>query len=139
MLNKISELAKTNKKISDFHLRSGSDISYRALGDIVMEPNSQVEDKDLQELLKSNCSEIEIKKFLPALLKGRNAVVSKTDAEGCAEWVNSQTGSTFGNAWHMHNLAAKSSFDNLDDSIKQKLASIFSKIISSFLDSSTML
>ena len=40
MLNKISELAKTNKKISDFHLRSGSDISYRALGDIVMEPNS---------------------------------------------------------------------------------------------------
>jgi twitching motility protein PilT len=63
MLNKVSELAKTNKKISDFHLRSGSDISYRALGDIVMEPNSQVEDKDLQELLKNNCSEDEIKKF----------------------------------------------------------------------------
>ena len=76
----------------------------------------------------SRLPEIEIKKFLPALLKGRNAVVSKTDAEGCAEWVNSQTGSTFGNAWHMHNLAAKSAFDNLDDSIKQKLASIFSKI-----------
>ena len=63
MLDKISELAKTNKKISDFHLRSGSDISYRALGDIVMEPGSQVEDKDLQELLKNNCSEAEIKKF----------------------------------------------------------------------------
>ncbi len=63
MLNKIAELAKTNKKISDFHLRSGSDISYRALGDIVMEPNSQVEDKDLQDLLKNNCSEDEIKKF----------------------------------------------------------------------------
>ena len=29
MINKISELAKTNKKISDFHLRGGSDISYR--------------------------------------------------------------------------------------------------------------
>ena len=63
MLDKISELAKTNKKISDFHLRSGSDISYRALGDIIMEPNSQVEDKDLQELLKNNCSDAEIKKF----------------------------------------------------------------------------
>ena len=63
MLNKISELAKTNKKISDFHLRSGSDISYRVLGDIVLEPNSHVEDKDLQELLKNNCSEAEVKKF----------------------------------------------------------------------------
>ena len=63
MLNKISELAKTNKKISDFHLRSGSDISYRVLGDIVIEPNSHVEDKDLQELLKNNCSEAEVKKF----------------------------------------------------------------------------
>ena len=63
MINKISELAKTNKKISDFHLRGGSDISYRVLGDIVIEPNSQISDKDLQELLKNNCSEDEIKKF----------------------------------------------------------------------------
>ena len=63
MINKISELAKTNKKISDFHLRGGSDISYRVLGDIVIEPNSQISDKDLQELLKNNCSDSEIKKF----------------------------------------------------------------------------
>ena len=63
MINKISELAKTNKKISDFHLRGGSDISYRVLGDIVIEPNSKITDKDLQELLKNNCSEDEIKKF----------------------------------------------------------------------------
>ena len=54
MINKISELAKTNKKISDFHLRGGSDISYRALGDIVIEPNSEISDKDLHELLKKN-------------------------------------------------------------------------------------
>jgi len=33
----------------------GSDISYRVLGDIVIEPNSQITDKDLQELLKNNC------------------------------------------------------------------------------------
>ena len=63
MISKIVELAKTNTKISDFHLRGGSDISYRAMGDIVIEPSSKIEDKDLQELLKNNCSEDEIKKF----------------------------------------------------------------------------
>ena len=63
MIDKVSELAKTNNKISDFHLRGGSDISYRVLGDIVIEPDSQITDKDLQELLKNNCSESEIKKF----------------------------------------------------------------------------
>ena len=63
MINKISELAKTNKKISDFHLRDGSDISYRVLGDIVIEPNSKISGKDLQELLKNNCSDLEIKRF----------------------------------------------------------------------------
>ena len=63
MISKIVELAKTNTKISDFHLRGGSDISYRAMGDIVIEPSSKIEDKDLQDLLKNNCSEDEIKKF----------------------------------------------------------------------------
>ena len=63
MINKISELAKTNKNISDFHLRGGSDISYRVMGDIVIEPNSKIEDKDLSDLLKQNCEEEEIKKF----------------------------------------------------------------------------
>ncbi len=48
MISKISELAKTNKNISDFHLRGGSDISYRVMGDIVIEPNSKIEDKDLR-------------------------------------------------------------------------------------------
>ena len=55
MISKISELAKTNKNISDFHLRGGSDISYRVMGDIVIEPNSKIEDKDLSDLLKQNC------------------------------------------------------------------------------------
>ena len=63
MISKISELAKTNKNISDFHLRGGSDISYRVMGDIVIEPNSKIEDKDLSDLLKQNCEEEEIKKF----------------------------------------------------------------------------
>ena len=60
MISKISELAKTNKNISDFHLRGGSDISYRVMGDIVIEPNSKIEDKDLHSLLKQSCEEVEI-------------------------------------------------------------------------------
>ena len=33
------------------------------MGDIVIEPSSKIEDKDLHELLKNNCSDDEIKKF----------------------------------------------------------------------------
>ncbi len=63
MLQKITELANKEKKISDFHLRGGSDIAYRMLGDIIIEPNSKIAEKDLEELLKNNCSEADIKKF----------------------------------------------------------------------------
>ena len=60
MINKISELAKNNPKISDSHLRGGSDIACRIMGDIVIEKNSKIENKDIDELLKNNCSESEI-------------------------------------------------------------------------------
>ena len=63
MINKVSELAKNNKSISDFHLRDGSDISYRIMGDIVIEPNTKISTNDLKGLLKDNCTEEEIKKF----------------------------------------------------------------------------
>ena len=63
MLKKISELAKNNSKISDFHLRGGSDIACRIMGDIVIENNSKIQNKDIDELLKKNCSEEEIKIF----------------------------------------------------------------------------
>ena len=63
MINKVSELAKNNKTISDFHLRDGSDISYRIMGDIVIEPNTKISTNDLKGLLKDNCTEEEIKKF----------------------------------------------------------------------------
>jgi len=72
--------------------------------------------------------EIEMKKFLPKLLAGRYAIVGQTDAPGCAEWVNRQTGSTKGNAWHMHRLASKTAFKDIDSETSLKLASIFSKI-----------
>ena len=63
MLEKITKLANKDKNISDFHLRGGSDIAYRILGDVNIEPNSKIGEKDLEELLKKNCTEEDIKKF----------------------------------------------------------------------------
>ena len=63
MIKKILELAKSNLKISDLHLRGGTNIAYREMGDIVIEKNSRVESKDIEELLKKNCSESEIQIF----------------------------------------------------------------------------
>ena len=63
MMNKILELAKNNSKISDFHLRGGSDIACRIMGDIVIQKNSKIDNKDIDEILKKNCSEDEIKIF----------------------------------------------------------------------------
>mgnify|MGYP000692859792 CR=1 FL=1 len=53
MINKIAELAKSNPKISDFHLRGGTNIAYREMGDIIIDKNSKVESKDIEELLKT--------------------------------------------------------------------------------------
>jgi Tfp pilus assembly pilus retraction ATPase PilT len=47
MINKISELAKTNLKISDFHLREGSNIAYRVLGEIFQDTNSLIKKSKL--------------------------------------------------------------------------------------------
>ena len=63
MLEKINQLALEKKDISDFHLRGGSDIAYRELGDIITIPDSKITDENLNELLKKNCSEEEIVKF----------------------------------------------------------------------------
>ncbi len=63
MLEKINQLAIEKKDISDFHLRGGSDIAYRELGDIITIPESKITDEDLMELLKKNCSDEEIKRF----------------------------------------------------------------------------
>lgn len=63
MINKVVELANNNSKISDFHLRGGTDIACRIMGDIVIQKNSKIENKDIDELLKKNCSEDEVKIF----------------------------------------------------------------------------
>ena len=42
MFEKLEELAKNNKKISDFHIRAGSPLGYRQTGEIVKVPEVDV-------------------------------------------------------------------------------------------------
>jgi len=54
MINKIIELAKNNLKISDFHLRGGSDIACRVMGEIVIEKNLNPQAKSGQQEMLEN-------------------------------------------------------------------------------------
>ena len=63
MFEKLEELAKNNKKISDFHLRSGSPLAYRQTGEIIKVQEVKVTSQDLKDLLSMNCSEQELEKF----------------------------------------------------------------------------
>ena len=63
MFEKLEELAINNKKISDFHIKSGSPLAYRQTGEIVKVPDVLVKPQDLKDLLSMNCSEIELEKF----------------------------------------------------------------------------
>ncbi len=63
MFEKLEELAKNNKKISDFHIRSGWPLAYRQTGEIHKIPEVVVKSQDLQDLLSTNCNEIEMKRF----------------------------------------------------------------------------
>ena len=63
MFEKLEQLAKDNKKISDFHLRAGSPMAYRQTGEIVKVPDVIVAAQDLQDLLSMNCNEVELARF----------------------------------------------------------------------------
>lgn len=63
MIEKITELVKNNKKISDFHLRSGCDFSYREIGEIVIDNTTKVTEKNLEDLLKNHCSPQDVERF----------------------------------------------------------------------------
>jgi len=63
MFEKLEELAKNNKKISDFHLRSGSTMAYRQTGEIVKVNDIKVSAQDLKDLLSMNCNEAELERF----------------------------------------------------------------------------
>ena len=63
MFEKLEELAKDNKKISDFHVRAGSPLAYRQTGEIIMVKDVLVKPQDLKDLLSMNCNESEIGRF----------------------------------------------------------------------------
>ena len=63
MFEKLEELAKNNKKISDFHIRAGSPLAYRQTGEIFMVKDVLVKPQDLKDLLSMNCNETELEKF----------------------------------------------------------------------------
>ena len=63
MFEKLEELAKNNKKISDFHIRAGSPLAYRQTGEIIKVQEVNVTAQDLKDLLSMNCNETELEKF----------------------------------------------------------------------------
>jgi len=63
MFEKLEELAKNNKKISDFHIRSGSPLAYRQTGEIIIIKDVMVKAQDLKDLLSMNCNEVELERF----------------------------------------------------------------------------
>ena len=63
MFEKLEELAKNNKKISDFHIRSGSPLAYRQTGEIIKVADTNVTAQDLKDLISMNCNEAETARF----------------------------------------------------------------------------
>ena len=63
MFENLEELAKNNKKISYFQIRAGWPLAYRQTGEIHKIPDVMVKAQDLQDLLSTNCNEIEMKRF----------------------------------------------------------------------------
>ena len=63
MFEKLEDLAKNNKKISDFHIRAGSPLAYRQTGEIIMVKEVMVNAQDLKDLLSMNCNEAELDRF----------------------------------------------------------------------------
>ena len=63
MFEKLEDLAKNNKKISDFHIRAGSPLAFRQTGEIIMVQEVMVTAQDLKDLLSMNCNEGELEKF----------------------------------------------------------------------------
>ena len=60
MFDKLEDLAKNNKKISDFHIRAGSPLAFRQTGEILTVQDTPVTPQDLKDLLSMNCNETEL-------------------------------------------------------------------------------
>ena len=57
MFEKLEELAKNNKKISDFHIRTGWPLAFRQTVEIHKIKEIVVKEQDLQDLISTNCNE----------------------------------------------------------------------------------
>ena len=59
MFEKLEELAKNNKKISDFHIRTGSPLAYRQTGEIY---------KDEEALKAANIPEEDVRRDVKVIM-----------------------------------------------------------------------
>ena len=57
MIEKIVEYANKNKKISDFHLRSGCDFSYREIGEIIVDKSIKITEKKIMDSMDDKFEE----------------------------------------------------------------------------------
>ena len=57
MIHKIVEYANKNKKISDFHLRSGCDFSYREIGEIIVDKSIKITEKKIMDSMTDKFEE----------------------------------------------------------------------------------
>ena len=79
MFEKLEELAKNNKKISDFHIRAGAPLAYRQTGEIIKVQEVMVTAQDIKDLLSMNCNEHELNKFDKTLFAAmQNVFISKS-------------------------------------------------------------
>src|SRR5210317_1034181 len=63
MIEILEKLSLEFKDISDFHLRANSNLAYRRIGDIIIDPNVSITNDDMQNLMETKCNPKDIEKF----------------------------------------------------------------------------
>ena len=63
MIEILEKLSLEFKDISDFHLRANSNLAYRKIGDIIIDPNVSITNDDMQNLMETKCNPKDIEKF----------------------------------------------------------------------------
>ena len=63
MIEIIEKLSSEFKDISDFHLRSNSNLAYRKIGDIIIDQNISITNEDMNTLMEKKCNPKDIETF----------------------------------------------------------------------------
>jgi len=63
MIEIIEKLSSEFKDISDFHLRSNSNLAYRKIGDIIIDQNISISNEDMNTLMEKKCNPKDIETF----------------------------------------------------------------------------